>query len=189
VKAQDKERRLFELLRQHQRGRSSRDKVLVFCLYKKEAMRIECSIRSRGFKVAGIHGDLSQAERFKSLEAFKSGSVALLVATDVAARGLDIPAVKLVLNVTFPLTVEDYIHRIGRTGRAGSEGLAITLFTDNDRAQSGALIQVLKATKQDVPEALLKFGTTVKKKQHEVYGAFFRSIDIAKTGTKIKFKD
>jgi len=71
----------------------------------------------------------------------------------------------------------------------GSEGLAITLFTDSDRAQSGALIKVLKATKQDVPEALLKFGTTVKKKQHEVYGAFFRSIDITKTATKIKFED
>jgi ATP-dependent RNA helicase DBP3 len=83
-------------------------------LYKKEAMRVERLLRAKGFKVAGIHGDLSQQERFRSLDAFKSGTATVLVATDVAARGLDIPHVKLVINVTFPLTVEDYVHRIGR---------------------------------------------------------------------------
>ncbi|KAL2011855.1 hypothetical protein VTN00DRAFT_4573 [Thermoascus crustaceus] len=185
----DKENRLLQLLNRFQRGAGGRDKILVFCLYKKEATRIERLIRSKGFKVAGIHGDLNQQERFKSLEAFKTGNVTILVATDVAARGLDIPAVKLVINVTFPLTVEDYVHRIGRTGRAGSEGHAITLFTENDKAQSGALINVLRAAKQDVPEALLKFGTTVKKKQHDAYGAFFKDIDNSKSATKITFDD
>lgn len=109
-----KETRLLKVINEHQSGKKSDDRILIFCLYKKEAMRIERFIRSRGLKVAGIHGDLSQADRFKALDAFKSGNVSLLVATDVAARGLDIPAVKLVLNVTFPLTVEDYVHRIGR---------------------------------------------------------------------------
>ncbi|KLJ11053.1 ATP-dependent RNA helicase DBP3 [Blastomyces silverae] len=189
VKPEDKEYRLLSLLNQYQRGKNSMDRVLVFCLYKKEATRIERFIRSKGFKVAGIHGDMNQTERFKSLDAFKSGSVPLLVATDVAARGLDIPAVKLVLNVTFPLTVEDYVHRIGRTGRAGSDGLAITMFTENDKALSGGLVNVLKGAKQDVPEALLKFGTTVKKKQHDSYGAFFKEADTTKTATKIKFDD
>ncbi|KAI5287426.1 RNA-dependent ATPase [Ascosphaera aggregata] len=137
VDGRDKEQRLNALLNKYTRGRNPLDKILIFCLYKKEAMRIERFIRSRGFQVAGIHGDLSQTERFRSLNAFKSGAVPLLVATDVAARGLDIPAVKLVLNVTFPLTVEDYVHRIGRTGRAGADGLAITLFTENDKAHSG----------------------------------------------------
>ncbi|KAI9367030.1 P-loop containing nucleoside triphosphate hydrolase protein [Aspergillus egyptiacus] len=112
VKQLEKEQRLVQILSKHQRGTS--DKVLVFCLYKKEAMRIERLLRTKGFKVAGIHGDLGQQERFKSLEAFKAGTATVLVATDVAARGLDIPLVKLVLNVTFPLTVEDYVHRIGR---------------------------------------------------------------------------
>ncbi|KAJ9384611.1 hypothetical protein DTO063F5_4681 [Paecilomyces variotii] len=185
----DKENRLLQLLNQHGGGKGSANKTLVFCLYKKEAMRIERFIRSRGFTVAGIHGDLSQQERFKSLEAFKTGSVNILVATDVAARGLDIPAVKLVLNVTFPLTVEDYVHRIGRTGRAGAEGHAITLFTENDKALSGALINVLKAANQHVPDELLKFGTTVKKKQHDAYGAFFKDVDTGKTATKITFDD
>ncbi|KAJ5455806.1 ATP-dependent RNA helicase dbp3 [Penicillium daleae] len=165
------------------------EKVLVFCLYKKEAMRIERLIKMKGFKVAGIHGDLNQSDRFRNLEAFKSGTATVLVATDVAARGLDIPAVMLVINVTFPLTVEDYVHRIGRTGRAGAEGHAITLFTEQDKALSGGLINVLKAAKQNVPEDLLKFGTTVKKKQHDAYGAFFKDIGTDKKATKITFDD
>lgn len=106
--------RLLQLLKQYQSGKNKSDRILVFCLYKKEATRIEGFIRQRGFAVAGIHGDLSQQQRTASLEAFKQGKVPLLVATDVAARGLDIPAVKVVINVTFPLTVEDYVHRIGR---------------------------------------------------------------------------
>lgn len=113
VKPQEKEARLVQLLNQSQRVPDPA-KVLVFCLYKKEATRIENFLRGKRFRVAGIHGDLGQQERFKSLEAFKSGDVAVLVATDVAARGLDIPSVKTVLNFTFPLTVEDYVHRIGR---------------------------------------------------------------------------
>ena len=99
---------------------------------------MEGMLKSKGFKVAGIHGDLGQAARTASLDAFKAGKVPLLVATDVAARGLDIPAVKLVINVTFPLTAEDYVHRIGRTGRAGNEGKSITLFTEHDKGLSGA---------------------------------------------------
>lgn len=137
VDPRDKEGRLIQLLSRSQRGVTSPEKVLVFCLYKKEAMRIERLIQTKGFRVAGIHGDLNQSDRFRNLEAFKTGAATVLVATDVAARGLDIPAVKLVINVTFPLTVEDYVHRIGRTGRAGAEGHAITLFTEQDKALSG----------------------------------------------------
>ena len=109
-----KQGRLIELLKEHQSGPKKHDRILVFCLYKKEATRIEEFIRRRGFNVAGIHGDMSQPKRMESLDAFKQGTVPCLVATDVAARGLDIPAVKVVINVTFPLTVEDYVHRIGR---------------------------------------------------------------------------
>jgi len=159
VDPRGKEQRLLQLLKQYQSGAHKDDKILVFCLYKKEATRVEGFIASKGLRVAGIHGDLGQNQRTASLEAFKSGKVPLLVATDVAARGLDIPNVKVVINVTFPLTVEDYVHRIGRTGRAGQEGLAVTLFTEHDKALSGGLINVLKAAKQAVPEELMKFGT------------------------------
>ncbi|KAK6382820.1 uncharacterized protein PV06_03759 [Exophiala oligosperma] len=184
-----KQQRLLQLLKEHTAGKKRNDRILVFCLYKKEALRIENFIRGRGFNVAGIHGDMSQSARIASLESFKSGSVSLLVATDVAARGLDIPEVKVVINVTFPLTAEDYVHRIGRTGRAGKDGLAITMFTEQDKPLAGALVNVLKAAKQDVPEDLLKFGTTVKKKQHDSYGAFYREAEDGKTATKITFDD
>lgn len=134
----DKQQRLIQLLNEHQKGAKKNDRILVFCLYKKEADRIEHFVRDRGFKVAGIHGDLSQQQRIQSLDAFKKGEVSILVATDVAARGLDIPNVMAVINVTFPLTVEDYVHRIGRTGRAGLPGKAVTMFTEQDKGLSGA---------------------------------------------------
>ncbi|KIV98616.1 uncharacterized protein PV09_09608 [Verruconis gallopava] len=179
--------RLIQLLQQHLSGSKKNDRILVFCLYKKEAQRVHQFLQNKGFKVAGIHGDMSQTQRIQSLEEFKKGRSNLLVATDVAARGLDIPAVKVVINVTFPLTAEDYVHRIGRTGRAGQAGLAITLFTEHDKANSGALINILRAANQAVPDALLKFGTTVKKKEHAVYGAFYRDVDMTKKATKITF--
>ena len=134
----DKQNRLIELLKQYQSGKNKDDRILVFCLYKKEATRIEQFIQRSGFRVGGIHGDLSQDKRTAALAAFKDGKVPLLVATDVAARGLDIPAVKVVINVTFPLTAEDYVHRIGRTGRAGQDGLAVTFFTEHDKGLSGS---------------------------------------------------
>jgi ATP-dependent RNA helicase DBP3 len=92
-------------------------RILVFVLYKKEAARVEQNLKWQGFSVGGIHGDLSQAARMSALDDFKTGKTQLLVATDVAARGLDIPNVGTVINYSFPLTVEDYIHRIGRTGK------------------------------------------------------------------------
>ncbi|KAI1340179.1 DEAD-domain-containing protein [Xylariaceae sp. FL0016] len=180
-----KEQRVLALLKAQPRN----ERVLVFCLYKKEATRVESFLQQRGIKVVGIHGDLRQEQRTRSLEAFKKGETPVLVATDVAARGLDIPEVKLVINVTFPLTIEDYVHRIGRTGRAGKTGQAYTLFTEHDKAHSGELINILKAANQPVPEELMKFGTTVKKKTHGTYGAFFKDVDMSKKGTKITFDD
>ncbi|GKT60870.1 ATP-dependent RNA helicase DBP3 [Colletotrichum tofieldiae] len=182
-----KEQRLLQLLKQWQTGAQKDDRILVFCLYKKEATRVETFLQQRGIRVGGIHGDLRQEQRTRSLEAFKAGTTPVLVATDVAARGLDIPEVKLVINVTFPLTIEDYVHRIGRTGRAGKTGEAITLFTEHDKAHSGSLINILKGAKQPVPDELFKFGTTVKKKAHSTYGAFFKDVDMTKKATKIVF--
>ncbi|PMD27498.1 ATP-dependent RNA helicase dbp3 [Hyaloscypha hepaticicola] len=187
IDPRNKEYRLLQLLKQYQSGSQKDDRILVFALYKKEATRVEGFIRSKGFRVAGIHGDLSQEQRTRSLDAFKQGNTPILVATDVAARGLDIPSVKMVINVTMSLTVEDYVHRIGRTGRAGKEGLAVTFFTEHDKAHSGALINVLRAANQPVPDELMKFGTTVKRKEHEAYGAFARDVDRTVTAKKIKF--
>ncbi|RPA83208.1 DEAD-domain-containing protein [Ascobolus immersus RN42] len=181
-----KERKLLTLLKEY----DTTTKILVFCLYKKEAARVEQLLRNNARQnVVAIQGDMAQPARTASLNAFKSGQASVLVATDVAARGLDIPDVKLVVNLTFPLTIEDYVHRIGRTGRAGGEGTAITYFTEWDKDRAGALVNVLKKAGQTVPEGLEKWGGTVKKKGHAVYGAFFREVDENVKATKIKFDD
>ncbi|QPG97984.1 RNA-dependent ATPase [Epichloe festucae Fl1] len=187
VDPKDKEFRLLQLVKQHQQGKQKNDRILVFCLYKKEATRVEGFLSRKGIRVGGIHGDLKQEQRTRSLEAFKTGQTPVLVATDVAARGLDIPEVKLVINVTFPLTIEDYVHRIGRTGRAGNTGAAHTFFTIQDKAHSGSLVNILKGANQPVPDELLKFGTTVKKKTHDMYGSFFKDVDMTQKSTKITF--
>nr|UWK20232.1 ATP-dependent RNA helicase dbp3 [Trichoderma stromaticum] len=183
----DKEFRLLQIIKEHQQGKQKDDRILVFCLYKKEATRVEGFLGRKGVRVGGIHGDLKQEQRTRSLEAFKTGKTPVLVATDVAARGLDIPEVKLVINVTFPLTIEDYVHRIGRTGRAGKTGEAITMFTVQDKAHSGSLINILKGANQPVPDELMKFGTVVKKKTHDMYGGFFKDVDPNQKSTKITF--
>jgi len=85
------------------------------------------------------------------------------------------------------LQVEDYVHRIGRTGRAGQTGKAVTFFTEHEKGLAGALINVLKAANQPVPDDLLKFGTTVKKKAHDAYGAFYKDPGEMKKATKITF--
>ena len=91
-------------LKAHPSTPAAPTRILVFALYKKEAQRLEYTIQRAGYSVAGLHGDLDQTARFKALDKFKTGQVNIMVATDVAARGLDIPDVGLVLNVTFPLT-------------------------------------------------------------------------------------
>lgn len=177
--------RVHALLQKYHSSRTNR--VLLFVLYKKEADRVERMLHQRGWTCAAIHGDRNQQQRTEAVEQFKSGKIPLLIATDVAARGLDIPDVEYVLNYSFPLTIEDYVHRIGRTGRGGKKGTAHTFFTANDKPRAGELVNLLRDSKQPVPEDLMKFGTHVKKKEHKLYGAFAKNIDLDKKATKITF--
>merc|ERR1711936_745256 len=103
-----------------------------------------------------------QWQRTKALESFKRGTANVMVATDVAARGLDIPDVEAVINFSFPLTIEDYVHRIGRTGRAGKEGTAHSLFTQQDYKLAGCVVKVLKDAGQEVPPEMLKFDLRIR---------------------------
>ncbi|KAH7884001.1 DEAD-domain-containing protein [Phlebopus sp. FC_14] len=168
---------------------SSETRILVFALYKKEASRVESTLRRAGYEVGALHGDMSQSARMDALEKFRTGETRLLVATDVAARGLDIPDVGAVINYTFPLTIEDYIHRIGRTGRGGRTGKSFTFFTgeNHERALAGELARVLRESGFDeMADRLKTFPMTIKKKTHSAYGAFFRD-DITAAPTKIVF--
>jgi len=105
------------------------DRVLVFTRTKRGADRVAHILEKREHKSNRIHGDRSQSQREAALKAFKTGKTNVLVATDVAARGIDVDSVSHVINYDVPEAPEDYVHRIGRTGRAGNSGRAITLFT------------------------------------------------------------
>jgi superfamily II DNA/RNA helicase len=102
------------------------DKVLIFRETKRSVDALEKELKLRGFKVAGIHGDKRNRERMRTLDGFKKNEITILIATDVAARGLDIPNVTHVINYDIPNDYETYVHRIGRTGRADKSGNALT---------------------------------------------------------------
>ena len=127
VNADDKRRALHQVLRQ--RGMKQ---AFVFVNSKLGCARLARSLEREGLKTTALHGDKSQDERLKALEAFKKGEVDLLVCTDVAARGLDIKDVPAVFNFDVPFNAEDYVHRIGRTGRAGASGLAVSFVASSD---------------------------------------------------------
>lgn len=187
VEDQVREGRLKKLLEKYHASRKNR--VLIFVLYKKEAARIESNLQRQGWKATSIHGDKTQDMRTKALEQFKTAEIPLLVATDVAARGLDIPNVDHVINFSFPLTIEDYVHRIGRTGRAGRAGISHTFFQPVDKARAGELVNVLKEANQEVPPEMNQFDLNVKRKEHKLYGNFGPKEHLGpmKKATKITF--
>jgi superfamily II DNA/RNA helicase len=118
--------------------------VIVFTNTKIGASRLARQLERDGLNASAIHGDKSQQERLATLEGFKKGEVSVLVATDVAARGLDIAELPAVINYDLPYSPEDYVHRIGRTGRAGASGLALSLMTQNDERLHQEIEKLLK---------------------------------------------
>jgi len=121
-----------ETLRRVIRGADSFKNAIIFCNRKRDVAILHKSLVSHGFSAGALHGDMDQGARMASLDAFKNGDVALIVCSDVAARGLDIPDVSHVFNFDVPTHAEDYVHRIGRTGRAGRSGTALTIVTRED---------------------------------------------------------
>ncbi|HYA66309.1 MAG TPA: DEAD/DEAH box helicase [Burkholderiaceae bacterium] len=125
--------------------RSELSQVLVFVNTKIGARRLARQLQRDGINADAIHGDKTQEERMKALEAFKAGAIRVLVATDVAARGLDITELPAVVNYDVPFAPEDYVHRIGRTGRAGASGLAINIVTGADERAIAAIEKLIKS--------------------------------------------
>jgi ATP-dependent RNA helicase RhlE len=121
--------------------------TLVFGRTKHGADKLTKTLVKAGLRAAAIHGDKSQSQRTRALADFKNGKVAVLVATDIAARGLDIDELPMVINYELPMVAEDYVHRIGRTGRAGAEGLAISLVS---REEESRLRDIGRLLKQDI---------------------------------------
>jgi ATP-dependent RNA helicase DDX3X len=132
--------------------------TLVFCETKRMADNLEEYLYHCGFATASIHGDRTQSEREAALNAFKEGKVKILVATDVASRGLDISNVRHVINYDLPHDIDDYVHRIGRTGRAGHDGFATAFFNDKNSNIASDLVTLLEETGQDVDGWLSEMG-------------------------------
>jgi len=135
-------------LRRLIRGADNFKNAIIFCNRKRDVQVVYRSLEKHGFSVGALHGDLDQRARMAALDAFRNDQVQLLVCSDVAARGLDIPDVSHIVNYDAPHHSEDYVHRIGRTGRAGKTGVALTIVTRADQ-KSVAEIEKLIARKID----------------------------------------
>ena len=118
--------------------------AIIFCNRKRDVATLARSLERHGFSAGGLHGDMDQKSRTETLDAFKNNRLTLLVASDVAARGLDIPAVSHVFNFDVPVHAEDYVHRIGRTGRAGRSGVAYTLVGPADGKHLDAIVKLIQ---------------------------------------------
>ncbi|KAJ0778488.1 putative RNA helicase [Helianthus annuus] len=160
VQESDKRSHLMDLLHA-QRANGVHGKqalTLVFVETKKGADSLEYWLCMNGFPATTIHGDRTQQEREQALRSFKSGNTPILVATDVAARGLDIPHVAHVVNFDLPNDIDDYVHRIGRTGRAGKSGLATAFFNDNNASMARPLSDLMQEANQEVPAWLARYA-------------------------------
>jgi ATP-dependent RNA helicase DDX3X len=146
VEDPDKRSVLLDILHTHGAGLT-----LIFVETKRMADTLSDFLINQGFPATSIHGDRTQRERERALEMFRSGRAPILVATAVAARGLDIPNVKHVVNYDLPTDIDDYVHRIGRTGRAGNTGVSTAFFNRGNRGVVRELIDLLKEANQEVP--------------------------------------
>lgn len=159
VEETDKRTTLLDLIT----SASSEELVLVFVETKRGADALHDFLLRQRISASSIHGDRSQEERESALGNFRDGFTPILVATAVAARGLDIPNVKRVINFDLPSDVDEYIHRIGRTGRVGHKGQAISFFNDKNVNIARDVLDVLKESKQDVPSWLEEFACRSRK--------------------------
>lgn len=136
----------------------SQGSVLIFVTKKAEAEQVAANLQVQEYECVLLHGDIDQAERNKVITKFKKHEVDIMVATDVAARGLDIPHIRTVVNYDIARDIDTHTHRIGRTGRAGEKGTAYTLVTDKDKEFAGHLVRNLEGANQEVPEDLLELA-------------------------------
>ncbi|XP_053672806.1 probable ATP-dependent RNA helicase DDX43 [Anopheles nili] len=135
------------------------DKVIIFCGKKTRADDLSSDFVLSGIHCQSIHGNREQSDREQALEDIKRGTVNILIATDVASRGLDIEDITHVVNYDFPRNIEEYVHRVGRTGRAGRTGISLSFFTRSDWGVAAELIKILEEAQQEVPHEVRDMAT------------------------------
>lgn len=140
------------------RNMKPEDKALIFVGKKLIADDLSSDFSLQGIPVQSLHGDREQYDREQALEDFKKGRVRILIATDLASRGLDVHDITHVFNYDFPRNTEEYVHRVGRTGRAGRSGISITLISRNDWKIATELIHILERACQPVPDELVEMA-------------------------------
>jgi len=154
-------KRLKDILSKVDPDRDNR--LLIFSQTKRGCDSLARTLNQLNWRALAIHGDKSQQERDSVLAQFRGGRVPIMVATDVAARGLDVKHITTVVNYDFPSCCEDYVHRIGRTGRAGAKGTSYSFFTQNNANQGKELIKILEQNEQVVPPALRSMAYSARK--------------------------
>ncbi|MDO9014636.1 MAG: DEAD/DEAH box helicase [Polynucleobacter sp.] len=188
VSAADKQRAITTILEARTRQGLSRQ-CIIFTNSRLGCAKLSRALERDGIKAGSIHGDKSQGERTLTLDAFKSGAIEALVATDVAARGLDIPAMPCVINHELPYNAEDFIHRIGRTGRAGSTGDAIALVDDGEKRLLDDIEKLMKRKLQVMPLPELKGGKTADPFFYKPYQAGAAPAGAAQAAPKASLDD
>ncbi|KAK4226097.1 Rapamycin-insensitive companion of mTOR, N-term-domain-containing protein [Podospora fimiseda] len=158
VSESEKRDKMLKHLEKIMEGKDNQNKCLIFTGTKRVADDITRFLRQDGWPALSIHGDKQQNERDWVLDQFKTGKSPIMVATDVASRGIDVRNITHVLNYDYPNNSEDYIHRIGRTGRAGAKGTAITFFTTDNSKQARDLVNVLQEAKQVIDPRLAEMA-------------------------------
>lgn len=171
VMAADKQKRSItrHLIKKHGMQNELKIPTIIFCNRKTQVTTLVSSLRRHKFAADSLHGDLQQSTRNQTVERFRSGEIHILVASDIAARGLDVENLGLVINFDVPVNAEDYIHRIGRTGRAGKSGFAFTLVEKRDQKQWKAIETLTQQEiREDVlPEEILNAPPPAKKAPHK----------------------
>ena len=158
--------------------------AVIFCNRKKDIASLVKYLKNYGFNVAALHGDMTQSMRLSALKAFKDEKTKYLIASDVAARGLDIPSVSHVFNYDVPSNAEDYVHRIGRTGRAGRTGQSFTFIADSDDEK--LLFAIEQLISISIPEHTTTFNNTNLSKKNNSHSRDLKNKSISKKAGNTK---